>query len=356
MSEIHVVVISGEEDKAFIDEFSSLRRRVRSPQFNVGGPGEDQTRALVFWGLKHQANFWIVKDSKGESLMRICARVGPHLNHHGTIGLFELDLNSSLAHEAFESGLRAATEWLQSKNVSEIAAPVDMNTWFNYRFSIEGKHFWPRLSWEPTTPPAYLELFKNAGYSNLAFFHTVFFPHFRIGNFCLGTGPMKKSYHHLLKEGFKLRPFDKERFMTHELPIFHEISHEAFKDSLLFEPIDLETFSSLYAVALKSYDFSPSSVLICPDGQTAGFIFAFYDGDYLIIKSIAIRDKFRGKNLSSGMIYNAVKQSFATRKKGTISALVRTGLASESIEKNVKKTLWFTWSHYYSLLKKDLSL
>lgn len=349
-----IIAITGLDDKIFIDEFASFREKARSSEYFVGGPSEIQTKGLIQWGLHHGANFWLVKNEEGKTLLRLCARVNPQLKASGGIGLFEMDLKSSQKDEAFKLGIKTATEWLQNQNVLEIIAPIDMNTWFSYRFSLPGKHFWPRLSWEPTTPPEYTEYFKQEGFSDFAFFHTIYFPHFRIGNFCLGTGPMKKSYKNLHKKGFKLRPFDQERFMTHEVPIFHEISHEAFEEALLFEPIDLNTFSSLYAGALKSYDFSPSSVLLSPEGEVAGFIFAFYDGDYLVIKSIAIKKKFQGLNLSSGMIYNAAKQAFAQNKKGTISALVKTGLASESIEKNVKKTLWFSWSHHYVLLKKEL--
>lgn len=354
MSDLRLEVIQGKGDQQFIDRFSTLRDQVRAKEYKIGGPGEAQVRALIQWGLQHDANFWVVSDPSGQLIARLCARVSPHLPQHGTIGLFEIDLKSSHHQKAFELISTAAVVWLGQKGIKNIAAPIDMNTWFSYRFSIPGKHFFPRLTWEPTNPPEYNDLFKAAGFKDFAHFHTVFFPHFRIGNFCVGTGPMKRSYNHLHAQGFKLRPFDKVNFVSHELPIFHEISHEAFAESLLFEPIDLSTFSNLYAAALKTYDFSPSSVLISPEGETAGFIFAFYDGDYLVIKSLAIRKKFQGQNLSSGLIYNAAKQSFALNKKGTISALVKTGLASESIEKNVKKTLWFSWSHYYVLLNKEL--
>lgn len=346
--------IESSDDQSFIEDFANMRDLIREGKYQIGGPAPTQVKGLIHWGLKKEANFWLVKDQTGRTVLRLCARVSPHLKNHGTIGLFEMDLAHSEALKAFDLALDAALSWLQSKGVKEVAAPVDMNTWFTYRFSLEGKHFWPRLKWEPTTPPEYLKLFKEKGFKDLALFHSVFFPHYRIGNWCLGTGPMRRSLKGLHRQGFSLRPFDNERFMTHEVPVFHTISHEAFGDSLLFEPIDLETFSNLYAVALKSYDFSPSRVLVSPEGETAGFIFAFYDGDFLVIKSIAILKKYQGKNLSSGMIYNAVRESFAHKKKGTISALVRTGIASESIEKNVKKTLWFSWAHYYSLLKKEL--
>lgn len=352
---LQVLKLKDGSDESFISSFVKLRSEVRTPEFSVVNPSDAQTTGLIHWGLQNNAAFWLVKNAAGKILARACARVSPQLEKHGTIGMFEIDLKAPEKGDTFELLLTTAEGWLRSHNVKEIAAPIDMNTWFNYRFSVFGEKFFPRLKWEPTTPPEYTDFFKNHGYKDLALFHTVFFPHFRIGNWCMGTGPMKKSYQHLHQKGFTLRPMDKERFATHELPVFHEISHEAFKDSFLFEPIDLKTFTSLYAGALQVYDFSPSSVIVAPDGEIAGFIFAFYDGDHLVIKSLALRKKYQGQNLSSGLIWNAAKQSFKLGKKGTISALVKTGIASEGIEKNVKKTMWFSWAHYYTLVHKELS-
>lgn len=340
-------------DETFLQEFISLPVKFRAQEYQCGLTPPEHVKKLMGWGFHHGSAFWMVSDEKG-AIVRLSARACPHLPGTGTIGFFEMNNQHPEHQAALELALKTAYEWLALKGVKEVVAPVDLNTWFNYRFSAPGKNFFPRMTWEPTTPPSYLDSFKRAGFGDYAYFHTVFFPHIRLGNFCVGTRPMKRSYKRILDQGFKLRPFDTANFVTKELPLFHEISAEAFSDSLLFEPIDLDTFSGLYAAAIQKYDFSPSSVLISPEGETAGFIFAFFDGDYLVIKSIAIRKKFQGLRLSSGMIFNAVKQSWAQNKKGTISALVRTGLASEMIEKNVKKTMWFSWSHYYSLLKKDL--
>jgi hypothetical protein len=347
--------ITHSSQEKLIEEFVNLPTRFRDPKYLVGLTAPEHAKKLLSWGLAHGSRFWIVQDEQEKTILRLSARKCPHLPNTGTFGFLEMDEKHPQHGPALKLALDKAEEYLRSKGASEIVGPIDLNTWFNYRFSEPGKKFFPRMSWEPTTPPSYLDSMKREGYSHFAFFHTVFFPHIGYGEMILGAGPMKRSYKRIHEEGFKLRPFDREKFMTHELPLFHEISHETFADSLLFEPIDLETFRSLYAAAIQRYDFSPSSVLISPEGETAGFIFAFFDGDYLVIKSIAIKKKFQGKRLSSGMIFNAVRQSVPLKKKGTISALVRTGLASELIEKNVKKTMWFSWAHYYSLVKKDLT-
>lgn len=341
-------------NESFINDFVTFPEKVRAEEYKVGLTPAVHTRKLIQWGLQNKSSFWLIKNREsGNTIMRLSARPCPHIEGQGTIGFFEIDLKEVESVKAFEFAIEKIGHWLRDQGVHKIIAPVDLNTWFNYRFSVMGKKFFPRYSWEPTTPPEYLELFKSAGFENFAQYHSVFFPHFRLGNYCIGTGYMKKCYHRIAELGFSLRPFDQERFMTHEVPLFHELSHEAFKESLLFEPIDLETFSNLYAAA-KNYDSSPSSVLISPEGEVAGFIFAFYDGDFLVIKSLAIKKKYQGLKLSSGLIYNAVKQSFKKKKKGTISALVRTGIASEKIEKNSNKTKWFVWTHDYVLMQKEM--
>lgn len=353
MASIFVKRLENEKDSGFLEDFISLPGRVREDKYSQGLTSDEQTKKLILWGLHNQAAFWILKSEQQETVMRLGARKSPLQESEGTIGFFELDLKHPQAKQAFNKGIEIAMEWLSKQGAQSVVAPVDLNTWFNYRFSIMTKNFFPRFSWEPTTPPEYLSFFKEAGFKELARYHSVFFPHFRIGSFCLGTGYMKSCYQRLLKQGFKLRPFDQVNFLNQELPLLHDLSHEAFNDSLLFEPIDLKTFSELYAVG-KNYDSSPSAILIDPEGNIAGFIYAFYDGDYLIIKSLAIRKKYQGLKLSSGLIYNAVKQSFKQNKKGTISALVRAGIASEKIERNSNRSGWFTSSHEYVLLHKGI--
>lgn len=351
---LKIIAIENAQDLNFIAAFSSFREAVREKRFLLGGPSLEQTQSLIVWGLHHQANFWLVKDENDQIILRLSARVLPHMKNEGVIGLFEIDLKANHRELAFKLALETATDWLKEREVRLISAPVDLTTWFNYRFSnLEDKKAWPRFSWEPTTPPEYEKLFRQHGYSDHAYYHSVFFPHFKLGPYHLGSKPLRKSFEAISKQGFNLRKLDLQN-IEKELPKLHEIVHDAFDGGFMFEPIDLNTFSFLYAGALKAYDFSPSAALLSPEGETIGFIFAFYDGDYLIIKSLAIKKKYQGLNLASGLIYNACKQSFSKKVKGTISALVKTGIASESIEKNVKKTLWFSWSHRYILLKKEI--
>lgn len=354
MSTFNILKLSQMSDEALVKEFIDLPSMIRNPPYQVGLSHPDQVKRMMSWGIQHGSHFWLLKDQENRAIMRISLRACPHRTGTGTIGFFEIDLKYPLYREAFSAMMTEAEAWFKSQNIKELVAPVDINTWFNYRFSIPGPKFFPRFKWEPTNPPEYLELFKSTQYQQMAHFNSVFFPHIKIGNFAPGTGHLKRSYERLTKMGYTLRPFDVENFKTKELPAFYEISHEAFSDSLLFEPIDFETFADLYASGKTTYDFSPSRVLVSPEGETAGFLFAFFDGDHYVIKSLALKKKFQGLKLSSGMVYPGILMSFKQKKKATVSALVRTGITSDKMNGSSRKWTWFAWTHDYLLLKKDL--
>ena len=310
--------------------------------------------ALVMWGFAHHSNYWLVKNEQGKILARVGARVSPHLPNTGTIGFFSMDPLAAEAQEAGRLVLSQAEMWLKSFEVIEIYGPIDHMTWFNYRFSLPGKKDYPRHKWEPTSPPAYHQLFLDFGFKDYALYHSVYFPYIKLGPFRIGENGLKKKYKYFLDQGFSVEAFDMNKLDQEILPIIHEISLEVFADSLMFEPIDYPTFAHLYSSALKMYDFAPSGFIKAPNGEIAGFLFAFYDDEYLVIKSIGIRKKYQGLKLSSGAIYSAIKQSFPLGKTATISALVKTGLASDSVNKSIQKSLWFTWKHEYVLMKKSL--
>ena len=355
MHKYKIIELKNLEEKGFIENFIQFPSLVRRDPYRDGMMKEEQTKNLLTWGHHHHSHFWLIKDIQDKMLMRLSLRVCPQSPEIGTVGFFETDLSDSRCPEVFDFCIEELKKWFKQRDVKSIIAPIDINTWFNYRFSLPGKKFWPRFKWEPTTPPEYLEMFKKKGFTDFAKFNSVIFPKIKIGPFAPGTGHMKRSYKNLINLGFSLRPFDKENFKTKELPVFYEISQEAFSDALLFESIDQETFSNLYASAASAYDFSPSCVITDPKGEVAGFLFAFFDNDHLVIKSIALKRKYQGLRLSAGMIYSAVKLSYSLNKKFTVSALVRTGLSSEKIAGNSQKWAWLNWSHDYVLVKKDIS-
>lgn len=329
------------DDEAFNSIFLSFRN----------SPFE---RPLMQWGWGHGGGFALVKDSLGKGVMRFAARPSPVHVGIGTIGFVEIDLTHPEHAAAVEMALTGAEAWLKERGVTTVVAPVDFNTWFSYRFSVEGPKHYPRSGWEPTTPPEYEALFRAHGYVTHSTYNSVFFPHIRIGTFAPGTGHLKAAYERMNALGYGMRPLDMDRFQEHELPLLHAISHEAFAEAPLFEPIDVQTFSVLYAAGKATYDISPSSILIAPDGTEVGFLFAFFDGKHYVIKSLAVRRKHQGKNVAGGLVYAGLRMAFQRGMKTTVSALVRTGIASDKMNRRSRKFTWLAWTHDYILLQKHL--
>jgi GNAT superfamily N-acetyltransferase len=313
-----------------------------------------QTRMLMQWGWAHGAGFGLVSDEAGNVVMRFATRPSSVHIGVGMIGFIEIDLNHPHHAEALTIALNGAEAWLKERDVTTVVAPVDFNTWFTYRLSVPGPKFQPRSGWEPTTPPEYETLFRANGYDTHSTYNSVFFPHIRIGSFAPGTGHLKAAYQRMKSLGYGMRPLDMSRFQEHELPLLHDISHEAFTGAPLFEPIDLQTFSVLYAAGKAAYDISPSSILIAPDGTEVGFLFAFFDGKHYVIKSLAVRRNHQGKSVAGGLVYAGLLMAFERGMKTTVSALVRTGIASDKMNRRSRKFTWLAWTHDYILLKKVL--
>ena len=148
------------EDEKFIEDFISLPKKVREEKYFQGIASEIQARRLMIWGHQNQGAFWLIKTEAKETIMRLGARLSTQQTGLGTIGFFEIDLKHPQAKEALTLGISEAVEWLRKLGAHSVVAPVDLSTWFSYRFSIMSKNFFPRYSWEPTTPPEYLSLFK----------------------------------------------------------------------------------------------------------------------------------------------------------------------------------------------------
>ncbi len=308
---------------------------------------------LLKLGQELNAQYYIVKDEQNTTLAKLSLRSCPHVKNSAYVGLFDCQPNE-IGIEASKKLLRHAEDILRSRGINQLIGPVDISTWFNYRFSVPTHRFYPRFKWEPTTSDLHKKIFDDIGFKDFAYYQSTFFPYIKLGPIRLGERGLIKSLKHLTELGYAMKSFSDFDFETQVLPNIHEITHEAFDGSFLFEPLDFKYFCEIYTFALRQYDYSPSGFLIDPNGEIAGYLFAFYDGDYMVVKSIALKSEHQNKKLSSGMIYWAIKQSFLLNKRATISALVKKGLASDNIGKRIQKRLWFTWTHDYLLMHKKL--
>ena len=130
--------LSGENKREFRKVFAEIPKKVRPPEFQVGLLPEALWNSFLDLTNILKIQFWISEDHN----LRLGAGVSP--SGHGYIGFFEasLDLNENQVHSAIKHDV----EWLSAQGVNKIYGPLNLKTWFSYRFEIFlGAHQSPRI-------------------------------------------------------------------------------------------------------------------------------------------------------------------------------------------------------------------
>ena len=332
----------------FANRFSRLPEEVRNGSYRIGLLSVDIWKKFLNMSWSEPHEFWIAMRGD-ECVGRIGAKVCASDPFAGYIGFLEFNPGSDHGVEVAKTLIESAVHFLQEHDVEQIYAPVQFSTWFPYRYreSEEDRRF---FAWEPVNPPAYLEAFEAAGFEEDAAYNSTAY-----GELDCFLAKMKPAYEAALSAGYIVRSFDREHWLDREVPKLHRLSQEAFCDNYLFEPISLEVFASLYVhIADKAQQFS--KMVVAPDGKEAGFLFGFMDRHrdeetgkeerYFVIKSLAVVPDERGRGLSNAMVYEAVSDAVRAGAEYAVSALVRSGIQSESYEKKGR----YFWRHRYKLL------
>lgn len=334
---------AAQDRAAFSVAFAEAQDHLRSGPYRVGVLPVALGRRFAELPLPFPAEFWIAAGPGGEPLGRICASLSPFYAGTGYLGLFE-----AASPEAARLLLDQAERWLALQGATRIFGPVAFNTWFPYRLRLpepaqldDGLHF----AWEPLNPPEYPEYFEQAGYSVAETYQT------------LGIGALegmlersRADYERALSLGYKIRPMERAHLLDGQLPILHRISMESFSKNFLFEPIPLEIFRELYVPLADKADLSLACFILGPEGKELGFTFNFPDSEYIVLKTFAVLPEARGLGLSNALMHSALAEAQARGIRKTISALVKTGLQSESYTKAEAPI----WSHEYALYRKDI--
>ncbi|MBC7690774.1 MAG: GNAT family N-acetyltransferase [Methylotenera sp.] len=351
--------------------FSEFGQRSRQDPYRVALASPEMILKMMHLPLGKPVEFFLAwplnAGNAGNALQaQPLGRISANVDSTGTrgfVGFFEIDLSSTHSEEVAHALLAAAENWLKAQGVKQMIGPLDFSTWFSYRFRIEHESAEPlestagsspRFAWEPVNPPEYPAFFQSFGMSEIQAYHSQSYSAPAADARLPGSENLKKAYDFAVSQGFRFRPIDLAQFQTREIPLLHELSHQCFKDAFLFEPIPLPIFGALYAQALQRFDFSPSRFVQTADGRTVGFLFAFIDRDYLVIKTIAVLEEFQNQKLSSALLHPAFDHCFQNQITRGISALVKSGAKSEHHETRSKQFAQRDWMHEYSLFGKDL--
>src|SRR6185295_3769897 len=125
--------------------------------------------------------------------------------------------------------------WLKAKGVRQAVGPMNLNTWFPYRYRTDDHAL--SFLWEPTNPPEYPRYFQSAGYTVCEQYHTQ--GSAGLAAYAAKTRPV---YTQAVAEGFQFRPFDGPNFMEREIPILFDLSVAGFNSNFMYEPISLQQF------------------------------------------------------------------------------------------------------------------
>ena len=286
---------------------------------------------------------------------RVVGRVAAFQMKHPALGLFEVDTASDQAPTIAAALIAQACGWLRDRGAEQVYGPMDASTWFQYRLR-EYAEQPPKLTyrWEPTTPPDYLQFFKVAGFTEVERYHTY---GYELDEEILAAAAkrVEPATHYAHSKGFRFVPFLEGKTLDSMLDLMFELSLEGFKKNFLYEPIDRAVFKRLYGAAAQGMDLGLSHRVIAKDGSEAGFIFCFEDQGAVVVKSMAIRERFRGLHLSTALLHQSILKAIPRKPKSYVSALVKSGSRSEFLEQKHLGRKIDTWKHDYVLFEKKLA-
>ncbi len=335
---------------AFDAVFAKVPERVRVDAADrLGLPPAALWLRLLQFLPPGAAEFWLLENTKGEVVGRVGATLTRAEPGAGYIGFFELGLGADVPASA-KMLLGAAEDWLAERGVKQAIGPMVVNTWFPYRYRVGAVE--RRYAWEPVHPATYPELWRACGYSEYEAYRSD-----ATRDLAAMRDRLAPSLRAVEAEGFTLRDFSADRLEDRDLPALYRLSMEVFKSAHLFEPLPYEVFRELYVPLVTKIDLSLSHFLVAPDGTEAGFLFSFLDRDpisdeiALVMKSIALADRFRGGGRSNALVCGAMQKALARGATLSISALIRVGNHSAAYTRETR----FAFSHEYMLFMRCLA-
>jgi len=337
--------------KSFVESAGPLRAN----RFGAHTPTVRYTELILRLAAARPFELLLAKngDVKGRAL--VSAVTG---RRAAAIGLVELAAGED-GTGAARAIAESATEWAESNGLDELIAPVDLNTWFNYRFLLPpapGTTAPAPFAWEPAQPAEYAQAFERLGFVELERYQTLG------GDLAEAVGEdaaavlaaTEMAFKKAAQAGFTFHRLETPGALAPLLDELHPLCMSAFSDNLLFEPIPLELFRALYGESSGGRDASLTHWVRDGGGRLAGFVLAFVDGDVAVVKTIAVTPELRGKRISSALVHLVLRNSVERGLRKAVSALVRRGNTSEHLSSPYLKLGVTPWRREYVLLRRGL--
>lgn len=343
---IHSLTEATDKDR-FVHDFGTLPELIREGIYKKALIPSQLRSSLLSIPFSAPREFWIVYEN-GVPLASLGAVQSAEYKNTGYIGFMEFNVTHIKGKEALNLLINEGLSFLKAHGCALAYGPMQYNTWFPYRFKTSQQEL-RNFSWEPVNPPEYVEAIKEAGFSDEITYHSTAFGN--LDEYLVETQPALDK---ALSNHYTFRPFDYSRWESDEISTLYGISHGAFKDNFLFEPLPQPLFAALY-VQIANKQHQHAYMVINSEGKEVGFVFAFEDviehEKYLVIKTLAILPEARGMGISNALTHLVLKDGIANGATYGIAATVRAGIQSESYARKGS----FYWKNEYALFKKTLS-
>jgi GNAT superfamily N-acetyltransferase len=326
---------------------------LRGERFQSHAPSPKYAELILRLAAERPMDMLLAKDggtTTGRALL--AAAAGGKV---ATIGLVELAAGDAGVAAAREI-VSAANEWAELNGLEELIAPVDVNTWFTYRFLRPSSGEVappPPFAWEPAQPDEYPKIFEHLGFEELERYQTLGgdLTEVRGDDAAAALAATEMAFRKAGQAGFTFHRLELPAALAPLIDELHPLCMESFKDNLLFEPIPLALFRSLYTESSGGRDASLTHWVRDGAGRLAGFVLAFVDGDTAVVKTIAVAPALRGKRISSALVHLVLKHAVERGLTKAISALVRRGNTSEKLSSPYLKLGVTPWKREYALLR-----
>ncbi|MFQ6005373.1 MAG: GNAT family N-acetyltransferase [Woeseia sp.] len=227
--------------------------------------------------------------------------------------------------------LRALAE-LRSKGCDIAVGPMNGNTWRSYRFIVDRGTAKPFFL-EPDNDDSWPGHFTECGFEPLSRYVSEL--NFDIANRQPEVGSLRRKMDRL---GIRITPLNTGD-PDDELDGIYDVVCEGFRDSLLYTPLDRDSYRSMYEPLL--YKVDPRLILVAKhDDRVVGFIFSPPDYmqaesgrqmDTIVIKTIAILPRRRYSGLGRLLILDLLRNALDQDYTSAISALMHVDNRSQKI-------------------------
>lgn len=226
--------------------------------------------------------------------------------------------------------IREAADQARQQGASHLIGPMNGSTWRDYRFVLPGAQQVAPFLFEPQQPAAWPEWFVAAGFEPCAYYASAL-----VDDLQQRDPRALRATERLQASGVIWRSLNRAQPEA-ELRAIHQLSLQAFKDNLLYTPLDEQAFLDRYLPLLGQLD--PDLVLMAEKEQSlVGYLFALPDyaqqarGEpvqRVIIKTVAVLPGRQQAGLGAVLVDECQRRAAEKGYVQAIHALMHEGNVS----------------------------